>query len=65
MIAYCSGKWATGAEGMGADGVMEWILMLPAALHLHLINAAISLIPIAITDMRRSVPPAQIRCIFR
>ena len=65
MIACRSVKWAAGAEGMRTDGVIGWIVMLLAALHPHLINAAVSLIPIAVIDMRRSVPPAQIRYSFR
>ena len=48
---------------MGSDEVIGWMLMVPAGLNLHLINAAISLIPIAVIDMMRSVPPAQIRCL--
>ena len=48
---------------MGSDEVIGWMLMVPAVLHLHLMNAAISLIPIAVIDMMTRVPPAQIRCL--
>ena len=59
------GEGLIGAEGMGSYEVKGWILMVPAALRLLLINAAISLIPSAVIDMMKNVPPAQIRCIFR
>ena len=48
---------------MGPGEVVGWMLMLMFGLHLRLMNAAISLIPTAASDMTRSVPPAQIRCL--
>ena len=45
-----------GAEGMGPDEVVGWMLMLSSGLHLRLMNAVISLIPTAVIDMTRSVP---------